>query len=403
MTLAGLFLIVAALLKAKQITTFHVGADGFWESWLFYVIQIPLEIGLGVWLLSGLFRKAAWLLGTLAYFGFIVVTGYKVYTGAESCGCFGAIEVSPVITLLVIDIPFFLTLAIFRPKSEKLFPPPWPHALHVLIISIPTCLFIGALTAAIYVHGEVPKKRAGNLMGTPRHTVQVEKVDPNKVEEGDPKKVDEGDPKKVDEGDPKKVDEGDPKKVDEGDPKKVDEGDPKKVDEGDPKKIDEGDPKKVDEGDPKKIDEGDPKKVDEEDPVAVEVERKRWPWFEHTDIADELKEGMVIIMCHRHTCEICEEAVPDYLQIAKDLGVGLDEDSIKMAFLEIPPYGKSEHYEIPEDTKCLLGKLAEGVDDFDNYPSPVIFTLIDGEMYHASDGEDEIPDMDALLASFDNY
>jgi hypothetical protein len=50
-------------------------------------------------MVSGLFRKAAWIAGTLAYLGFIFVTLFKVIIGAESCGCFGQVHVNPWITL----------------------------------------------------------------------------------------------------------------------------------------------------------------------------------------------------------------------------------------------------------------------------------------------------------------
>ncbi|MHC5142181.1 MAG: MauE/DoxX family redox-associated membrane protein [Planctomycetota bacterium] len=128
MTLAGLLLIVATVLKFQEmlsicIPSWQVNKLGFWESYEFFLIQIPLEFALGVWLVSGLFRKAAWLAGLVCYLGFIGVTLTKAITGAESCGCFGQIHVNPWITLAAIDVPLFLLLAIFRPKGTKLLPP----------------------------------------------------------------------------------------------------------------------------------------------------------------------------------------------------------------------------------------------------------------------------------------
>src|SRR3989339_147156 len=123
MMLAGLLLIIASILKAHQILTTPILTKGFWESWEFLLIQIPLEFGLGVWLVSGLFRRAAWLAGAVADFGFIFFTIQKILIGAESCGCFGQVHVNPWVTLFTIDIPFFLALLIFRPKGEKLLGP----------------------------------------------------------------------------------------------------------------------------------------------------------------------------------------------------------------------------------------------------------------------------------------
>lgn len=149
MFIAGALLIVASTLKSHQLLTEPILSKGFWESWLFFVIQIPLEIGLGIWLVSGLFRKAGWLLGTIAFAGFICVTSYKWISGEASCGCFGVVQVKPWITLVTIDIPIFLLLAIFRPKGEKLLPPPWPSAKHFFGVAIPTFIILGTLVPVL--------------------------------------------------------------------------------------------------------------------------------------------------------------------------------------------------------------------------------------------------------------
>lgn len=142
MFIGGAVLIIAGILKVHQLLTEPIMSKGFWESWAFFVIQIPLELGLGIWLVSGLFRKAAWLLGLLSFGGFIGVTLQKVIVGAESCGCFGTITVNPLITFSLIDIPLFLAFAIFRPKGEKLLPPPWPDVRHFLAVAIPTFILL---------------------------------------------------------------------------------------------------------------------------------------------------------------------------------------------------------------------------------------------------------------------
>ena len=139
---AGIVLLVATVLKIQQLLTEPIISKGFWESWEFFLIQIPLELGLGLWLICGLFRKAGWLLGLIAFGGFIGVTLYKGLSGAESCGCFGMVKVNPWITLSVIDIPIFILLAIFRPNGEKLFPPPWPNPVHFFAIAIPTFILL---------------------------------------------------------------------------------------------------------------------------------------------------------------------------------------------------------------------------------------------------------------------
>ncbi len=131
MFLAGAILVFSTIMKIQEMLTLPIKAPGFWESWEFFLIQIPLEMGLGIWLISGLFRKAAWLLSIFVFAGFICVTLTKAILGYESCGCFGQFHVNPWITLLAIDVPFFLAFLIFRPdKKYKLLPPPWPGPVH---------------------------------------------------------------------------------------------------------------------------------------------------------------------------------------------------------------------------------------------------------------------------------
>jgi thiol-disulfide isomerase/thioredoxin len=107
-------------------------------------------MGLGIWLISGLFRKAGWLVGVLSFGFFICVTAYKAATGELSCGCFGRIHVNPWITLFTIDVPLFLLLLIFFPRSEKLLPPPWPHPFHCLAVAIPASFLIGVLIPVLF-------------------------------------------------------------------------------------------------------------------------------------------------------------------------------------------------------------------------------------------------------------
>ena len=150
MFIAGAVLIVASVLKVHQLLTEPIISTGLWESWLFFVIQIPLELGLGIWLVSGLFRKAGWLLSLIAFAGFIGITLYKWWTGAASCGCFGVVHVKPWITLTAIDIPLFVLLAIFRPKGERLLPPPWPSTKHFFGVAIPTFIVLGIIIPVLF-------------------------------------------------------------------------------------------------------------------------------------------------------------------------------------------------------------------------------------------------------------
>jgi len=149
MYITGSVLIVAGILKVHQLLTEPVISEGFWESWAFIVIQIPLELGLGIWLLCGLFRKAAWLLAVISFGGFIAVTLQKALVGELYCGCFGTVQVNPWITVSAIDVPIFLLLLIFRPKGEKFLPPPWPSAEHFFGVALPTFVILASIVPVL--------------------------------------------------------------------------------------------------------------------------------------------------------------------------------------------------------------------------------------------------------------
>jgi hypothetical protein len=87
------------------------------------VLQVELELALGLWLLSGLFPKVAWLASLACFSFFSSITLYKGLTGAASCGCFGSVHVNPWITLLAIDLPAVVALSVFRPRSV------WPRRI----------------------------------------------------------------------------------------------------------------------------------------------------------------------------------------------------------------------------------------------------------------------------------
>ena len=174
MTVAGVLFIIGSLLKIHQLLTEPIVSKGFWESWEFFVIQIPLELGLGIWLVSGLFRKAGWLISVLAFGLFIVVTLQKGLMGAESCGCFGRVHVSPWITFSLIDIPLFLLLLIFRPKGCKLFPPPWPSAKHFFGVAVPTFILLAAIVPMLIFNKPAEKTNEYELVQPEEWVATVE-------------------------------------------------------------------------------------------------------------------------------------------------------------------------------------------------------------------------------------
>ena len=112
----GVLLLVAAVLKGHELLTVPVAGRDLWSWRPFLIFQVEFELALGIWLLSGVFKRLAWL-AALACFGlFCCVTLYKGLTGTASCGCFGTVHVNPWITLFVIDLPAVFALNLFRPR-----------------------------------------------------------------------------------------------------------------------------------------------------------------------------------------------------------------------------------------------------------------------------------------------
>jgi len=113
--LLGVLLLVAAALKAWDLTHSHVPRTEVWEIAynVFIIFQIGFEVFLGSWLISGLFKKLAVKVAILCFVVFFIVTMWKVVIGAKTCGCFGPIEVAPLVTLLAIDLPAIIILALF--------------------------------------------------------------------------------------------------------------------------------------------------------------------------------------------------------------------------------------------------------------------------------------------------
>jgi len=136
--LLAALLLIAAALKAWQLLTEPVANSDIWSYRPFLILTIEFELALGLWLLSGLFKKAAWLTTLLCFAAFSAITLYKALTGAASCGCFGKIHVNPWLTLLTIDLPAVLALLIFHPQlSLNLHRPSIKHLLREFITPIP--------------------------------------------------------------------------------------------------------------------------------------------------------------------------------------------------------------------------------------------------------------------------
>ena len=116
----GIILIVAACLKAFQLATepsLVIGTG--WTNELlssrwFKIVEMELELGFGIWLLTGLHKALTRKLAFGLFTCFALVALYKVVDGAASCGCFGKLEVDPWYTL-GLDVAVICLLVFCRP------------------------------------------------------------------------------------------------------------------------------------------------------------------------------------------------------------------------------------------------------------------------------------------------
>jgi hypothetical protein len=95
----GVLLLVAAALKLYSLAVEPVGGVGFFsEPWVQTLI-VEWEILLGTWLVWGVNRALAWLAANVTFVCFAAVSLWQGWIGQVSCGCFGAISVSPWVAL----------------------------------------------------------------------------------------------------------------------------------------------------------------------------------------------------------------------------------------------------------------------------------------------------------------
>ncbi len=425
MTLAGLLLIIAAGLKVHQmidtcVPSWQAKAQaavvaaenegdpippqwkstviGIWESYEFNLFQIPLEFALGIWMVSGLFRKAAWIAGTLAYFFFIFVTLGKWFAGAPDCGCWGTIHVDPRITLFAADIPIFLLLAIFRPKGTKLLPPPWPNLFHLLAVFVPTIgLMVIAPPAMVALKPDCVKVVPANPDETTALRLQIHKLKQgltNKDQTIAALQQAITELKQTPRSTDKKAFIGVLEVVAAETPSQyqihiggtqtlilnaenlekillsVQDAEKQKI------AITETGQVEINWTEPEEIGNGTGQQVSDANVTAIPM--KQWDWLEYVvedDVRQQISEGLAIVLMHRHDCPTCAEIVPAYSKYYRQM-IEQGADGFKIAFLAVPPYHEDEDT-VPDDTPCILGKLTDKQKW--GLMSPYVVALLNGE------------------------
>jgi len=110
--LAGLALLLAGVAAAHALYT--VPTPGTHPS---SVLLICGEWLMGLWLLSGFQRRAAWLAAVILFAAFAMYNCFQALGGAQDCGCFGRVEVSPWVTF-IFDLAVTLLLLTYPPPPR---------------------------------------------------------------------------------------------------------------------------------------------------------------------------------------------------------------------------------------------------------------------------------------------
>lgn len=110
MAAVGAFLVATAALKGHE-----VAYRGAFRSYLLLIVP---EYLLGLWLLSGLYGKAARLVAMLFFAGFLETALWAALAGRKSCGCLGVIDINPRL-MVVIDFGVLAGLALLRPAIPE--------------------------------------------------------------------------------------------------------------------------------------------------------------------------------------------------------------------------------------------------------------------------------------------
>lgn len=410
MTAAGLLLMVAAVLKVQEVMnvaipswdvraqlfideavkeggsmpTWQANALGFFESYEFFLIQVPLEFALGAWLVCGLFRKAAWLAGTLCYFLFIFITLTKALLGFESCGCFGQVHVNPWITLAAIDVPFFLLLAIFRPKGEKLLPPPWPKVAHAIVCAVPILAVLVLAAPMIVTFRPEFKKPVEQTEVTAEAQLKLQAFKHKQEKAAWQKQTDELKQQAATLQQAALQLQAQLKQVQVSTAAEIEKLkaalDAQRLAELEAAKA-AAEAQKAAEQAKIEIPEvvGTQGATEPLTPVETQTPKaEQWEWMPYVvedEVRTKISEGLTIVLMYHHDCPTCADVVPAYSKYYAEM-VEQGNDAFKIAFLAVPPY--AETGPVPEDTTCILGKLTD--EQKWEVMSPYVVALLDGEL-----------------------
>jgi hypothetical protein len=114
---AGVVLLVAAVLKGYRLAVDSFFTEDFLPNRTIATLAILFELGLGLVLLAGVFPQLTRLIAIGCFTIFLVVSITHVVEGRSSCGCFGALQVTPWATG-VLDLGLLGFLVVLPPPGR---------------------------------------------------------------------------------------------------------------------------------------------------------------------------------------------------------------------------------------------------------------------------------------------
>lgn len=150
----GLILLAAAALKTHELATRPALDLNILSYRWSLALLVQVQIFLGLWWVSGLYKRLAWLSAVVCFAFFTGVTIYEGLAGYESCGCFGVVEVHPWHTL-VFDLVALAALLIFRPELSRRYP---VSRGRLRAATVAVLMIAGGLSAAVLIAGYEPAR-----------------------------------------------------------------------------------------------------------------------------------------------------------------------------------------------------------------------------------------------------
>jgi uncharacterized protein DUF1573/methylamine utilization protein MauE len=165
-------LLGAAVLKAHELVTRPVLNQDLLSYRWSLSLQVLFELGLGLTLALGVFRRLIWATTVAAFLFFCLITIYKGLSGEASCGCFGVVQVNPWYTL-ILDVAIVVWSLVFRPSLD----PPATTSNdrgHRRRLAVGIVLFLVAgIPVSIAMLGYEPSRldTSGNIVGDEQFVV----------------------------------------------------------------------------------------------------------------------------------------------------------------------------------------------------------------------------------------